>query len=330
MAFFRPLRPIVSAALSTAARRYPLIIPITKSLNKYREACGKLECALSKPKNVIESEYLVPLSNTKILINVYRPANISAPYPTTFYIPGTSLIACETNVITRKVCGHIAAGSGFQQVVIHHRLLSENPFPIPVNDAFDTVKMLLNNPALLNIDLSNVVISGYSSGGSIATLTCMRAIAENLPIKKQILISPQIDLTGVLDKISSNQNKDKVISKCLSEWFTNLREISNRTLKNFSPHLFSLDRLAATPPTDIYCGTNDFFLNHTQAYAAKLKEAGVSFRLSLAEGEDHGAFWQNEDFVKHIAHNMSYIPTVADSKTPVLFTPKPRLISASI
>ncbi|MEO5582195.1 MAG: alpha/beta hydrolase [Saprospiraceae bacterium] len=61
--------------------------------------------------------------------------------------------------------------NGFAVVSINHRSSSDSIFPIQIQDVKASIRFILANKSKFNVDNSFIGISGWASGGHLATLT---------------------------------------------------------------------------------------------------------------------------------------------------------------
>ena len=65
------------------------------------------------------------------------------------------------------------SGLGGIFISIEYRLSPEYPHPTPVNDCIDATTYIINNTKEFGIDLNQVLLSGFSAGGSLAVTTAL-------------------------------------------------------------------------------------------------------------------------------------------------------------
>lgn len=78
-------------------------------------------------------------------------------------------------------CRRMAIDSATVVISVAYRLAPENPYPTPINDAWDSFLNIANNIATIIPTYSqpaNFVIAGTSSGGYLATLVSQLATAH--------------------------------------------------------------------------------------------------------------------------------------------------------
>ena len=67
-----------------------------------------------------------------------------------------------------------------------------------------------------------MIVAGYSSGGNFAALIAIHAIKDGIPLAKQILISPIVDLSRVLPGFKNYEDRDTDISEEFVQWVISL------------------------------------------------------------------------------------------------------------
>ncbi len=289
---------------------------------------------LEKPANVPCSEVLIPVQrNVRIPTQIYRPESLSSPYPTILYIPGTAFVAKEM-AFTQVICTHLAIISRCQVILINHRLAPEDQFPSGLDDAYNMAAFILKvGNQLLGVDKNKVVIMGYSSGGNFAASIAMQGKAQGLPVSRQILISPMMDLSRTLKTFKVFEDQDTTITEEFVEWFLNLYLPDDVKPRNpwLSPLWQQPERLRGLPPTDIIFAEYDRFRSDAEAYYDKLsKIAGNEVNRLMIEKENHSFLWYKLELVKmlgmrvKVALGNATLPTsLSGSQRHRLFFVKP-------
>ena len=240
-------------------------------------------------------------------MQIYRPKHIKPPYPTLFYVPGTAFVAREI-AFTEMICTHLADNSKSQVIVINHCLAPEDKFPRGLDDTYNVLKFSIRElESSFHIDKSKIAIIGYSSGGNFAASMVIQSKEDGLPIARQILISPLVDLSRSLQDFKTNfENKDTAITETFVEWFLNLYLPEGVNLNNpwLSPFWNKPTSFQGLPPTDIIVAEYDRFRSDSQAYYEKLVEAGVDTYSSVVSGEDHSFLWHRLEVVEAIGNRI--------------------------
>ena len=273
-------------------------------------------------------------------IVVYRKESNISKYPTFLYIPGTAFVASETGY-TNFICNYIAQLSDFQVIAIKHKLAPEyKPHDI-VNKLYCVIKLLLDpkNNNFLNIDRTKVVIGGYSSGATFATLIAIKAKKDGLLISYQILISPVTDLSRSIrinSKYQELENKDHIITERFVEWFLNLYlpNSINRQDPKISPYWTPKNKLINLSPTYLIFGEFDRFRSDTELYGENLTSAKVPTFKIMFEKENHGLLWENPQVTRTLSAELKYLfkpkpierPIVKNHESQEQQPTKPRLL----
>lgn len=173
-------------------------------------------------------------------------------------------------------------------------LAPENKFPAAVEECYQLMKWIYNNPGELRSDPQRLAIGGHSAGGNLAASVCLLAKERN-----EFTIKCQIIDYAVLDLATSPRAKKPIGSKLLdeerteslvdlaekyNEWYLRTSEDG---LNPLASPLLAKD-LTGLPPSLVIAAENDFLQNEDQLYAKRLKEAGVKVQYKLYQGCEHG------------------------------------------
>jgi acetyl esterase len=217
----------------------------------------------------------VPFEDYKIPIRIYEPEG-DGPFPLLLFIHGAGWIAGNLDTHD-NVCRSLSSGVGCVVISIDYRLAPENKFPIPVDEAYQVYDWSLKNHDLLNIDLERIAICGDSAGGNIAAGVCLAAKhRKNSKIKFQVLVNPALDLSAY-----EGDGFERM------KWFRDqyIRDHKDITNPYASPLLAkSLEEL---PSAFIVTCENDILKTEGDAYAERLRNAGVNVKVSCLENKGH-------------------------------------------
>lgn len=273
----------------------------THTLAEHRKKLSGVSSKLPPASDVqIVEDFLSIYQDVKLPIWIFRPEDIEPPYPTLLYIPGTAFVAQEIDV-TQGICSHIAKLAKCQVVIINHRLAPENQFPTGLHDALSIIEfILLNKPKLLKLDINNIVLAGYSSGGNFAAQIALR---PGLPVRCQILASPILDLSRSLIQYEEFEQEDKIITEEFVKWFLRLYIPESANVSNpfLSPYYQTINNPRKLAPTYIIFGEKDRFRSDAEAYIKKLEVSGASVKRKMFENCDHSFLWYQYEAIELIA-----------------------------
>jgi len=211
-----------------------------------------------------------------IVLRAYTPvAPGRAPLPAIVYFHGGGFVRGDLETHD-TLCRTLTNESGCRVFSVNYRLAPEFPFPAAVDDAFAAVKWVEENATELEIDPNDIAVAGDSAGGNLAAVVCLLAKAnKDTPhIAYQMLFYPSISLTRDLLKRPFGTGyclEDRAI-----QWFYShyMPAGSDPLDERLSP--IATEDASGLPPAYVLTAGYDPLREEAIAYAAKLKEAGVS------------------------------------------------------
>ena len=144
------------------------------------------------------------------------------------------------------------------------------------------------NAASLGIDNSRIAVGGDSAGGNLAAAV---ALAEEVPLKFQMLIYPAVDLSMNSPSINENANAP-ILTKAVMAWFVNhyMRSSADHSNIQVSPMVATDEALKRMPPAIVITAQYDPLRDEGEAYGRRLVENGVNCTITRYNGAFHGFF----------------------------------------
>lgn len=184
-------------------------------------------------------------------------------------------------------CRFVAAHAGAAVLAIDYRLAPEHPFPAAVEDAFAAYSWAQANAARLGADPGRIAVGGDSAGGNLAAVVCLLARDEDVqPPAMQLLIYPVAE-TG--RELPSRQTfRDGFILTRRDMAYYEDRYLPPGSDRN-DPRVAILqaDDLGGLPPAYVATAGFDPLRDEGDAYAERLREAGVRVALHRHPGLVH-------------------------------------------
>ena len=216
---------------------------------------------------------------------LYRPA--PGPVPLVVYLHGGGW-TIGSLASHDRVCRRLADGSGAAVLAIGYRLAPEHRWPASVDDAVAALRWVASAPAELGEAPAAVAVAGDSAGGTLAALACLRLRDEHpaaLP-GLQVLLYANTDLTGAQPSMrdkSDGWGQDVTRIRFFnSQWVPDPARWSD---PGVSP-LHAPD-LSGLPGALIITAEHDPLRDESEAYASRLRDAGIKVELRREPGLIH-------------------------------------------
>jgi acetyl esterase len=219
-------------------------------------------------------------------LRVYTPEG-NGPFPLLLYFHGGGWVV--GSVATHdNVCRQLSLESGCVLVSVDYRLAPENKFPAAVHDGYAALLWAFAHATELNADPARIEVGGDSSGGNLATVTCLKAKAEGGPMPAfQLLFYPVTNHSFDTDSYSENA-QGYMLSQDDMRWYWNHYLHSEKDSKNPLASPLQAPDLRGLPPALVISAEFDPLRDEAEAYAARLRAADVSTTLIRYDGMIHG------------------------------------------
>ena len=224
--------------------------------------------------------------SVQIPIRVYRPS-LAQDLPALMYFHGGGFVICNLDTHDR-ICRGLANASGCVVVSVDYRLAPEHKFPAAADDAYEATRYVAEHATEFGIDPNRVAVSGDSAGGNLATVVAMMARDRGGPsLRFQLLIYPVTNFTGHETPSEREYGHGFFLDTEVMDWFADqyFASTADRSLPYASPLLASDVR--GLPPAMVITGECDPLRDQGEAYAEKLRAAGVPVVVKRYEGMIH-------------------------------------------
>lgn len=221
-------------------------------------------------------EQFVPRKNKKsVRVRLYRPAGCSARVlPVLFNVHGGGWLFGDAEGVDMQ-SQYLANHLRCLVVNIHYLLADQRPFPYQQEEAADTVEYFLNNAGKFHLDPAKAAIMGYSAGGHIAAGAAMLLRDRGIKLTRQVLCYPFLNFMGF--DFSAYTGMKPAFAGAFNRFANSvLFEKLPKDCALLSPANADPGELKGLAPAVIVsCGNKDPLLPQAQAYAEKLRAAGV-------------------------------------------------------
>jgi acetyl esterase len=249
--------------------------------------------AAKEPESVAHVENLrLPGPDGEIPVRLYRPESKSS-LPGLVYFHGGGFVLCNLESHD-GVCRSLANRAGCAVVSVDYRLAPEHPFPAAPEDCYAVTRFVAERGRELGVDASRIAVGGDSAGGNLTAVVSQMARDRRGPrLRFQLLVYPVTDAR--FDTASYRENADGYfLTTNMMKWFWQkyLSDPADAANPYASP-LRAKD-LTGLPPGLCITAEFDPLRDEGEAYAARLREAGVDVPTTRYDGMIHGFFGMGE------------------------------------
>ena len=232
------------------------------------------------------ADHRVPVAGGEITVRAYSPGG-RGPHPALVYYHGGGWVIGD--LYTHDgLCRSLTNAARCAVLSVDYRLAPESKYPVPVEDSYAALLWIVANADRLGIDRRRIAVGGDSAGGNLATVMALLSRDRGGPrLAHQVLIYPVTDHD--LDTRSYRENATGyVLTREGMRWFWShylAREAQGR-----EPYASPLraSSLAGLPPALVITAEYDPLCDEGEAYAARLRDAGVPVTLTRYPGMFHG------------------------------------------
>jgi acetyl esterase len=187
-----------------------------------------------------------------------------------------------------NTCRFLAREAGVIVLSVDYRLAPEHKFPAAVEDSFAAFRWAHENAAELGVDQNAIAVGGDSAGGNLAAVVGQLAAADGGPVPAFLLIIyPATDFSEKRRSVKLFR-EGFLLTESDMDWYTAhyLPDKEAERDPRASPLL--ADDLSGTPPAYVMTAGFDPLRDEGEAYALRLREAGVPVALRRHSGLIHG------------------------------------------
>jgi acetyl esterase/lipase len=219
---------------------------------------------------------------------VVKPAGATGTLPVVLYIHGAGWVFGNAHTHDRLV-RELAVGAQAAVVFPEYDLSPEARYPVAIEQNFAVAKWVVEQGASKGLDGSRLAVAGDSVGGNMtAALTLMAKERGGIPLVQQVLFYPVTDAN--FDTPSYHQfATGYFLRRDGMQWFWDqyTTDEGERAQITASPLRATTEQLRDLPPALVITGEADVLRDEGEAYANKLREAGVPVTAVRFQGIIH-------------------------------------------
>jgi len=232
----------------------------------------------------------IPGPASRIPIRIYTPLERRAgPLPVLAFFHGGGFVIGDLDSHD-GTCRELANGAGCAVVAVDYRLAPEAKFPAAAEDCYAATRWIAENAGELGVDRERIAVGGDSAGGNLAAVTALLARDRRGPrLAHQLLVYPVADCA--FDTRSYLENAEGYfLTREMMRWFWH--HYLEKPEQAEDPYASPLraPTLSGVAPATVITAEYDPLRDEGEAYAARLRQAGVSTSLTRYDGMIHGFF----------------------------------------
>ncbi|MGW4880326.1 alpha/beta hydrolase [Streptomyces sp. NPDC004262] len=219
---------------------------------------------------------------------IVKPAGATGTLPVIIYIHGAGWVFGNAHTHDRLV-RELAVGANAAVVFPEYDLSPEVRYPVAIEQNWTVARWIVEQGATKDLDAARIAVAGDSVGGNMtAALTLMAKERGGLPLLQQVLFYPVTDAN--FDTPSYHQFAEGYfLRRDGMQWFWDqyTTDEAERAQITASPLRATVEQLKDLPPALVVTGEADVLRDEGEAYANKLREAGVPVTAVRFQGIIH-------------------------------------------
>ena len=243
---------------------------------------------VSKPPVDMEDLTITDGPSAQVVLRILRPQHVQTPLPVIVYIHGAGWVFGSTQTHDRLM-RELAVGAGAAVVFPAYRLCPEVRYPTALEECYMVAQWVAERGQEHGLDAARLAVAGDSVGGNMATVITLLSRERGGPdIRLQLLFYPVTD--AAFDTASYHQLAEGYhLRRDAMMWFWDqyTRNPSERNEITASPLRAGVAQLKRLPPALIVTAEADVLRDEGEAYANKLREAGVRVTAARFQGTIH-------------------------------------------
>jgi acetyl esterase/lipase len=237
---------------------------------------------------VIFSQKTISASGQTVKLYIVKPAHTRGQPPVLLFIHGGVWIAGNFENHKRLV-RDLVVGSGAAAVFVEYTPIPDAVFPTQVEQNYAAARWVAEHGAEIGVDGSRIAVAGNSVGGDMsAALTLMAKDRGGPVIRLQVLLIPATD-TDFETPSYRDFESGRFLPRAFMQFGWNIYAPDQATRNNpyAVPMRATIEQLRGLPKALVITAENDPLRDEGEAYARKLKEAGVEVTATRYNGMIH-------------------------------------------
>jgi acetyl esterase/lipase len=243
---------------------------------------------VDKPDVDIEDTTVPGGPSGEVSIRILRPKGAVGELPVLLYTHGAGWVFGNAHTHDRLI-SELAVGAGAAVVFPNYSLSPEAQYPTAIEEVYAVLAWIADDGAAHRLDGSRIAVAGDSVGGNMtAAITLMAKQRSGPQLAAQVLFYPVTDAS--FDTDSYHQFAEGYfLRRDAMQWFWDqyTTDEAERSQITASPLRATAEDLAGLPRALVITAEADVLRDEGEAYARKLRAAGVDVTATRYEGVLH-------------------------------------------
>jgi len=260
---------------------------------------------------VTTTERTVVQDGRTVKLYIMKPEQVSAKPGVLLFIHGGVWIVGNFQN-HQRLLRDLVVGSGQVGVFVEYSPLPGAKFPTQLEECYAALKWVAGHAGEFGADGGRVAVAGNSVGGNMTAALALMSKDRNGPkISYQVLLIPATDAS--VDTESYHEyGTGRFLARTFMKYGWDLYAPDAKTRDNpyVSPLRAGIGELKGLPPALVITAENDPLRDEGEAYARKLKEAGVTVDAVRYNGTIHDFVLLNA--LRHVPSTEAAIDQIND------------------
>jgi acetyl esterase len=253
-----------------------------------RKVLEDLQAAPIDKLPVDEEWITVPAEVGDVRVRIVKPAGSSGVLPVIVYMHGGGWILGNAATHDRLV-RELAVGARAALLFVEYPNAPEAHYPVAIEQGYATAQWVIRHGEEKGLDAGRMAVAGESVGGNMAAaLTLMAKQRGDVTFVQTSMYYPVTD--AAMDTASYEEFAEgHYLTRKAMEWFWDAytTDPDQRAEITASPNRASIEELEGLPPALLLVDEVDPLRDEGEAYAAKLRTAGVAVTTVRYDGVIH-------------------------------------------
>jgi acetyl esterase len=211
----------------------------------------------------------------EVSIRIYRPATATGTLPVVVFTHGAGWVFGNAHTHDRLV-RELTARAEAATVFVNYGLSPEHRYPSAIEEIYAALEWVAGKGADHRLDPGRIAVAGDSVGGNMTTVLTIMAKQRGGPrISAQLLYYPVTDANFDTDSYKQFATGYWLRRDAMQWFWDQYIDGAQRSEITASPLRSTIDDLSGLPPALVIVGEADVLRDEGEAYAAKLRAAGV-------------------------------------------------------